>query len=130
MGLELLCNVIINYSGELGARESQAAYQWLQSLIKTIGIDALHGEVFDFRGVTRFTTENLIDARRHSRTMNILMNTQNFPVALIVANAMHEGILRGPMRVVAGNTRKYIVYTDKDALAFIEAWHAQKAGAV
>jgi hypothetical protein len=115
----------ITYSGELSASDSDAAYAWLNQLIEIISTKSLYGEVFDFRGVKSFSTENLIDARKNSRKMNIMINTQDFPVAMIVANDMQEQILRGPMRVMEENPRKRIVKTTDDALAFLNEWHSQ-----
>lgn len=113
----------ITYRGELSAAESDAAYQWLQKVIDTIGAETLYGEVFDFREVKFFTVENLIGARKNSRRMNIMLNTHDFPVALVVANQMQQEILRGPMRVVPQNKRKRIVNTMEAALAFFKEWH-------
>lgn len=116
----------ITYQGVLSAKESAAAYKWLDQLIAKIGTDTLRGEIFDFSGVKVFTTENLIDARRASRKMNIMHSTSTFPVAMVVANAMQVEMLRGPMRNVQGNLRKSIVYCVDDAVQFINDWHQQK----
>ncbi len=116
---------MITYRGVLSATESAAAYGWLERLIDKIGIEALRGEIFDFREVTTFTTENLIDARRHSRKMNIVHDTNHFPVALVVATSMQEEMLRGPMRNVQGNKRKGLVRSIDDALDFIDEWNVQ-----
>ncbi|MEL6269239.1 MAG: hypothetical protein AAFV33_08305 [Chloroflexota bacterium] len=119
----------ITYRGVLRADASEAAYTWLNTLVENIGTERLYGEVFDFREVKAFSTDNLIDARKKSRKMNIMMNTQDFPVAMIVANDMQEQILRGPMRIMEENPRKRIVRTMDDALAFLEAWHNRRARA-
>ena len=119
---------LIDYRGALDAEASAAAYNWLQDLLEKIGSEALFGEIFDFRRVTQFKTDNLIDARKHSRRMNLMMETYYFPVAMVVGNAMQEEILRGPMRVMPGNPRKRIVYEMDDAVAFIQSWHQGGAG--
>ncbi len=115
----------ITYRGELSAVESELAYGWLSELIEVVGTKALYGEVFDFREVKHFTVENLITAQKRSRRMNIMLNTQDFPVAMVVGNAMQEEILRGPMRIVIGNQRKRIVRSMDDAHAFLDEWHAE-----
>ncbi len=115
----------ITYRGELSATESDMAYKWLAGLIEVVGTKALYGEVFDFREVKRFTVENLITAQKRSRRMNIMLNTQDFPVAMVVANTMQEEILRGPMRIVIGNQRKRIVRSMEDAHVFLNEWHAK-----
>ena len=115
----------VTYKGILDADASDSAYDWLYKLIGNIGVDHLYGEVFNFRGVTVFTTENLIDAMRKSRKMNISITakTRLFPVAMIVANTMQEEILRGPMRVPPENVRKRIVYSMEEAHRFLDQWH-------
>ncbi|MEM6282446.1 MAG: hypothetical protein AAF787_09665, partial [Chloroflexota bacterium] len=107
----------------------EVAYKWLGDLIVCIGTERLYGEIFDFRDVRSFSTDNLIDARKKSRKMNIMMNTQDFPVAMVVANDMQEQILRGPMRIMEENPRKRIVHATEDALAFLDEWHNRSARA-
>ncbi|MEM6530952.1 MAG: hypothetical protein AAF653_21825 [Chloroflexota bacterium] len=119
----------ITYRGILRAGDSEAAYKWLGELIVCIGTERLYGEIFDFRDVRSFSTDNLIDARKKSRKMNIMMNTQDFPVAMVVANDMQEQILRGPMRIMEENPRKRIVHATEDALAFLDEWHNRSAHA-
>ena len=119
--------VTITYQGDLGADASAAAYTWLEDLLNQVGTEKLYGEIFDFRDVTRFQTDNLIDARKHSRRLNIMMETYHYPIAMIVSNAMQEEILRGPMRIVEGNQRKRIVHTEQEARAFLDEWHHSPA---
>lgn len=115
----------VTYRGNIGADESRTAYQWLTQLIDTLGENAIRGEVFDFSKVRMFTTDNLLEARRHSRRLNLALTEHAFPVAMIISTAMHEEILRGPMQVVPENTRKRIVRSDEEAIAFIDLWHEQ-----
>jgi hypothetical protein len=97
-----------------------------KQLIDKIGTENLYGEVFDFREVTFFSLDNLIGARKNSRRMNIMANTHEFPVAMIVASRMQEEVLRGPMQVMPGNKRKRIVKTVDEAVAFLDEWHGQR----
>lgn len=116
----------ITYRGDLGADASSAAYQWLNELIQVIGIENLYGEIFDFRDVRTFMPENLIDARKNSRWLNLRLEL-TFPVAMVVSDTVQHEILRGPMRNVPGNVRKRIVESMEDAHAFLDEWHRQNS---
>jgi hypothetical protein len=113
----------ITYSGDLDADDSSAAYDWLSNLIIEVGIEKIRGEVFDFTDVHLFQPDNLIDARKNSRKLNLRVNIHNTPVAMIVRDSVHREILRGPMRIVEENKRKRIVETHEEAYSFFDEWH-------
>jgi len=115
--------VYIIYFGILGSEASTAAYAWLEDLINDVGVDAIRGEIFDFTQVTQFRPDNLINARRHSKMLNLRTDTENMPVAMIVKDMVQEEILRGPMRNVPENKRKRIVHSEDEAYAFIDEFH-------
>lgn len=115
----------IQYNGDLDAAASAAVYDWLGEVTQTVGLENLHGEIFDFREVTDFMPDNLMEARKKSRRMNLRNDVQNLPVAMIVKDFYQEEILRGPMQNVKENPRKTIVSTMDDALAFIASWHGR-----
>jgi len=114
----------IHYTGILGSDASHAAYQWLDELIQAIGIENIHGEIFDFTEVTQFQPDNLIDARKNSRKLNLRVDIHSTPVAMIVRDEVQKEILRGPMRNVPENKRKRIVHSEDEAFAFFEEWHS------
>jgi|GEM_PF-514733 len=116
----------IKYSGVLSAEESTAVYDWLADLVEAIGLDEIYGEVFDFREVTEFAPDNLMQARRNSRRYNMRNNVRRLPVAMIVSNFYQEEILRGPMQNVEENKRKAVVREMDDAVAFLREWHAEQ----
>jgi hypothetical protein len=116
----------IHYMGILGADESAAAYKWLAELIELVGIDTIYGEIFDFTKVTQFQPDNLIDARKNSRKLNLRVEIHSTPVAMIVRDEVQMEILRGPMRNVPENRRKRIVQSMDDALAFFAEWYANE----
>ncbi len=118
--------VYVIYFGILGPDASTAAYEWLENLINTIGVDAIRGEIFDFTGVTQFRPDNLINAKKSSRMLNLRTNVDNMPVAMVVKDMVQEEILRGPMRNVPENPRKRIVHSEEEAFAFFDEWHAQR----
>ena len=114
----------IVYSGILEATDSAAAYAWLNAIIEEIGVEHLHGEIFDFRAVKQFQSDNLIDARKNSRRLNLRVDIHQTPVAMIVRDQVQEEILRGPMRNVRENRRKRIVLSEDEAYAFFTEWHS------
>lgn len=117
----------VTYRGVLDATATATVYSWLAELFKTLDADRVRGEVFDFREVTVFGPDNLMEARKKSRGFNLKMDTSHLPVAMIVANFYQEEILRGPMQNVPENQRKVIVHTEAEANEFIDNWHREKA---
>jgi hypothetical protein len=116
----------ITYSGFLDAATTVAVYDWIQSVIDEVGIENIYGEIFDFRKVVEFAPDNLMEARKKSRRLNITQDVKNLPVAMIVKDFYQEEILRVPMKNVPENNRKTIVQNMKDARAFLDAYHAQQ----
>jgi hypothetical protein len=113
----------ITYSGFLDGSASTAAYEWLATVNETVGIP--YGEVFDFRAVTEFMPDNLLEARKKSRRRNLRSEIHNLPVAMVVKDYYQEEILRGPMQNVPENNRKTIVKTMEEAIEFLHNWHKQ-----
>ncbi len=118
--------VTITYRGDITRTEGAAVYGWLDELISTIGVDAIYGEIFDFRQVTEFMSDNLMEARSKSRSLNLRVDTTRFPVAMIVKDFYQQEILRGPMQNVPRNTRKRIVHSEAEALNFFHEWHQHR----
>lgn len=116
----------IEYRGLLTADESLAVYDWLADLVQELGIENVYGEIFDFRKVREFATDNLMEARRNSRRYNMRNRIRKLPVAMLVSNYYQEEILRGPMKNVEENKRKTIVKTMEEALTFLHEWHAKQ----
>ena len=113
----------IQYSGALGGQVTVDVYQWIGKLVEEIGVEAVRGEIFDFRDVTTFMPDNLMEARRKSRGFNLRNDISHLPVAMVIGTAYHEEILRGPMQNPPENARKTIVYSEEEAVQFIEEWH-------
>jgi hypothetical protein len=114
----------IAYKGYLTAEHSGAVYRWLHDLIQEVGSQHIYGEIFDFREVQEFMPDNLMDARKRSRGLNLRINLQ-FPVAMVVKDFYQEEILRGPMQNVQENRRKSIVRSMDEARAFLDEWHTR-----
>ena len=115
----------IAYRGYLTSEASSEVYAWLKTVVDEAGVENIYGEIFDFRGVLEFMPDNLMDARKKARGLNLRLE-QLFPVAMVVKDFYQEEILRGPMQNVPENTRKRIVRTPEEALAFLDEWHAQQ----
>lgn len=115
----------ITYRGVLTAEESTAIYEWLADLMDAVGVAGVYGQVFDFREVTEFEPDNLMQARKKSRRHNLRNNGRKLPVAMVVSSFIQEEILRGPMQNVEENTRKTIVWKMEEAVQFLHDWHAK-----
>lgn len=116
----------ITYKGVLSAEDSVAVYDWLADLIEAIGLENIYGEIFDFREVTEFAPDNLMEARRTSRRYNMRNRIRKLPVAMVISNFYQEEILRGPMQNVEENKRKAVVWELDDAFKFLEEWHNEQ----
>lgn len=117
--------VYVTYRGYLNSEASSLVYGWLKKLVDEIGEERIYGEIFDFRNVLEFMPDNLMDARKKARGLNLRME-RLFPVAMVVKDFYQEEILRGPMQNVPENTRKRIVRTIEEGLAFLEEWHTSQ----
>lgn len=116
----------IEYKGVLTADDSVAVYEWLADLVEAVGLENIYGEIFDFREVTEFAPDNLMEARRNSRRYNMRNRIRSLPVAMIISNFYQEEILRGPMQNVEENKRKAVVWEMDDAVTFLNEWHAEQ----
>lgn len=114
----------VAYRGSLGSDVTVQVYDWIDRVVKQIGVDGILGEIFDFSEVTEFQPENLQTARKTSKRMNVRLDTSSLPVALVVKTFYQEEILRGAMQIAPGHARKRIVKSEAEALAFIEEWSA------
>ncbi|QPC82976.1 hypothetical protein G4Y79_00965 [Phototrophicus methaneseepsis] len=119
--------VYVTYRGNLDAETSTAVYSWLNGLLNMVGAESIYGEIWDFREVEQFMPDNLQDARKNSRIMNLKQDTGRFPVAMIIKDYYQEEILRGPMKNVPENQRKAIVRSVQEGLAFIKEWHTMQS---
>jgi hypothetical protein len=113
----------VAYRGSLGADVTVQVYNWIDELVKAVGLETVQGEIFDFQNVSEFKEENLQMARKTSKRMNIRLDMSQLPVALIVKTFYQEEILRGAMQVTPEHQRKRIVRTEEEALAFIDEWN-------
>lgn len=116
----------IKYTGTLTADDSTTVYDWLADLVEAVGLENIYGEIFDFREVTEFAPDNLMEARRNSRRYNMRNRVRHLPVSMIISSFFQEEILRGPMQNVEENKRKAIVWEMDDAVNFLHEWHAQQ----
>ncbi|MDX1992479.1 MAG: hypothetical protein SF029_08820 [bacterium] len=116
----------IAYHGKLGGEVTRQVYDWLDDLYEAVGVEAIYGQIFDFRAVTEFLDENLQTARRVSKLANIKADTSNIPVALLISTFYHQEILRSTMRIGPEHERKRIVWSHDEAMAFLKLWHTTR----
>lgn len=114
--------VYVEYQGQLSGDVTVAVYEWLDALFHEIDLQTIHGEIFDFRQVTEFDQSNLKAARKTSSRMNMKVDTSGIPVALLVSDFYHQEILQSAMRISPEHVRKKIVWSEEEALAFINEW--------
>lgn len=115
----------IAYKGRLHGDVTVAVYGWLDTLYNAFGTEGFAGQIFDFRQVEEFERDNLVTARRTSSKMNMLFDTSQIPAALIVKDFYQEEMLRTGMRIAAENIRKKIVWSDEEAMQFIQKFREE-----
>jgi len=117
--------IYIVYYGILTSEGPKIVYSWLGELFEEIDINSINGQIFDFRQVEEFAQENLKTARRTSNRMNMQIDTSHIPVALLISDPYHQEILHSSMRISPEHSRKKIVWSEEEALAFFEQWHKE-----
>lgn len=115
----------VAYRGNLSANVTKEVYAWLEDLYREMGAEGFYGQIFDFREVTDFDRTNLVTARKLSTRINSIVDVTQIPVALIVGDFYHEEILRSGMRISPEHQRKHIVWTEDEALRFIQGKHRE-----
>ena len=115
--------VIVTYRHVLSPDVTASVYRWLGELIARIPVENARGSIYDFRSVTDFQLGNLSTAQTRSRNLNINVDLSKHAVALLVAGMYQEQMVRVSMRVTPQETRKRIVKSEDEALAFINAFN-------
>ncbi|RMG83055.1 MAG: hypothetical protein D6712_13685 [Chloroflexi bacterium] len=115
------------YRGPMTASLTIRAYQWIAQITGVIGVEAIHGAVFDFRAVTNFESYTLSTVMRESKKANMKFDFSHVPVALLVGSGLQEQMVRVALKVSPQDFRKRLVRSQEEALAFIDEWHGQNA---
>lgn len=98
-------------------------YRWRAELMQKIDIKRIQGTIIDFSNVTQFPPLNVVTVYRQSRDANTELDMSHIPVAYIVATAEQEYNVKLSMQVTPQASRRHIVKSEADALAFINEWH-------
>jgi hypothetical protein len=120
--------LFVVYRGLLSPDVTAQVYRWLGNMIQTNPVEAAKavGSIYDFRQVTGFDSRNLTSAQRQSQQLNTKADLSSHPVALIVQSMMQEQMLKVELKISPQQTRKRIVRSDAEALAFINSFRPER----
>jgi hypothetical protein len=121
--------VRVHYRGQLVPDMTISVYAWINDLVEFIDIKEIRGGVYDFRSVTAFHNSNLGTVQRVSQKANINHDFSHIGVALLVGSLLQEQMVRLAMKITPQETRKRIVKSEAEALAFIDAWQQSQSAA-
>ena len=103
------------------------AYQWGVNMTLDIGIENLHGGVYDFRRVQEFKQENFQAVKRESREAHQTVDLSRVPMSLIVETMYQEQMVKVSSKISVGDaSRILIVHSMQEALDHIKHWHAEQ----
>ncbi|MCI0712291.1 MAG: hypothetical protein L0154_19210 [Chloroflexi bacterium] len=120
----------IAYSGNVTPEITGSIYTWGWKLSEGVGVENIHGMITDFRAVVKFAPQSLGAAVKESRRINKAFDLSRLPVALIVRNLYQEHMVKISTDLSGNSERRKIVYSDDEALAFIENWHASHSAGI
>ena len=113
----------ISYSGNVTPENTGGIYAWGWQLSEMVGVKNICGMITDFRMVVTFAPQSLGTALRESRRINKAYDLRQLPVAHIVKNMYQEQMVTISTELSGNPDRMKIVYSEDEALAFIESWH-------
>jgi hypothetical protein len=118
--------LFVTYRGVLTPQVTVQFYQWLGKTIQNRPelVAEAFGSIFDFRQVTEFDNRNLTSAQRQSQQVNTQIDLSHHPVAMIAGSMLQEQILRLELKISPQQTRKRIVRSEEEALAFINSFQS------
>jgi len=113
----------VTYSGAIGGDVTTHVYDWVAQVFETYGVKAVRGSVFDFRDVTEFLNTNLRAVQKRSTGLNLQVDMTHIAVGLIVKkNLAQENMVRTALKLSPQETRKRVVYSMDEALAFVNEY--------
>jgi uncharacterized protein YggU (UPF0235/DUF167 family) len=116
----------VTYLNELTPEITGQVYNYIGSLLQSIGAEAILGGIFDFRQVKKFHSSNVSTVQRTSTNLNVNYDMSHIAVALIANGLQQENTVRISMRVTPQEHRKRIVNSVEDAMAFITEFHKKR----
>ena len=119
----------VTYREILSPEVTKQFYQWLMGVAQANPQEVMsaRGSIYDFSMVTEFVSSNISTTSRESHTVNQQNDLTNHPVALVVSSMYQERMVNVMMKVTEQQTRKRIVHTVAEAVAFIDKWHENHA---
>ena len=118
------------YRGSMTAKMTIDVYRWIIDFANHLAESErkkVRGSIYDFREVTGFSDYSISTVQRESKQLNFNLDVSKIPVALLVESMMQENMIRVAMKVTAQEYRKRIVFSEEEALAFFEEFHASLA---
>jgi len=121
-GTRLVC---YKYGTEITIEDIVAVYARIKADMEAgFKEDRFRGGIMDFREVKKFPLGNTLTVNQESTKVQNVVDLSVVPVALIVSNVQQEVKIRMTM-MGSGAHRKCVVYSEQDALAFINEWNIQ-----
>lgn len=120
----------VSYSGNVTPEVTGSIYAWGWKLSERVGVENIHAMITDFRAVVNFAPQSLGTALRESRRINKAYDLRHVPVAHIVKNMYQEQMVNISTELSGNHDRMKIVYSEDEALAFIESWHASHSAGI
>jgi hypothetical protein len=111
------------YRQDLATEITLKFYHWREELLDQVDVKTIKGTIVDFRKVIQFPPLNLPTVYKESRDANRDVDMSHIPVAYIVATPQQERNVQLSMKVTPQASRRRIVKSDEEALAFIAEWH-------
>lgn len=115
--------VYVSYTGVITPAVTETIYQWGTALVQQVGPEHIRGMITNFSAVEQFDHKTLNAAAKASQQINMVFDLSNLPVGLVVNNLYQEHLVRTSINLTGHIERMRIVYSEAEALAFIEAYH-------
>jgi hypothetical protein len=112
----------VAYFGHVTAETTSAIYQWGWRLSEEVGPENIYGMIIDFSAVLAFAPQSVGTALRESRRINRTFDLSHLPVAHIVKNLYQEQMVTISTDLSGQPERMRLVYSEDEALSFIENW--------
>lgn len=114
--------VFIRYGERHTPEIGREAFNWCLDLVERVGPENVRGCVMDFSQVAVFEETTFSLARSHDSDIQSRFDMRHHPVALIVSTPYQEDMVRIATEVTHTESRSPIVYSEADALRFIDEW--------
>ncbi len=118
--------VYMRFHGSLTPAIVTSLYDWISTLIETVGVQNIRGAVNDLRGMTFLQSYSLGILAKESRKANARQDLTHIPTTYIVQNLLQDQI--GRIAIKVAPNRRSVVRSEEEALGFIDEWYQQQPG--